>query len=157
MDRGTAKGKKYSLRLLAARGRSEYEVKSRLLKAGYGEVTSESVVSALKKENILNDARFASDWIDSRLEFSPRAAEVIRAELEAKGVSDETIQQVFLKKSKQLNDRAIALNLVKDKVSLEKTLSGEKLRAKVFRFLVSRGFGAELAEEMVTSYQPPTS
>jgi len=149
MRNDTVKGKKYSLRLLAARSRSECEIKSRLLKAGYADAVSENIVGALKKEKILDDARFASEWIDSRLDFSPRAAEVIRAELEEKGVSDDTIQQVFLEKSKQLDNRTIALNLVKDKVSLEKALSGEKLRVKVFRFLVSRGFDADFSEEMV--------
>ena len=149
MRNDTVKGKKYSLRLLAARSRSECEIKSRLLKAGYDDAVSENIVGALRKEKILDDARFASEWIDSRLDFSPRAAEVIRAELEEKGVSDDTIQQVFLEKSKQLDNRTIALNLVKDKVSLEKELSGEKLRVKVFRFLVSRGFDADLSEEIV--------
>jgi len=149
MRNDTVKGKKYSLRLLAARSRSEYEIKSRLLKAGYDDAVSENIVNALRKEKILDDARFASEWIDSRLDFSPRAAEVIRAELEEKGVSDDTIQQVFLEKSKQLDNRTIALNLVKDKVSLEKALSGEKLRVKVFRFLVSRGFDVDFSEEIV--------
>ena len=151
------KGKRYSLRLLTARSRSEYEVKRRLLKAGYDRTTSENVVSELKKENILNDTRFASEWVDSRLEFSPRAVEVIRAELEVKGVSDDVIGRVFEVKAEKLKDQVIARNLVKDKVASEKGLRGEKLRAKVFRFLVSRGFSAELAEEMVVSYQPPTS
>jgi len=151
MRNDTVKGKKYSLRLLAARSRSEYEIKNRLLKAGYDDTVSKNIVNALRKEKILDDARFASEWIDSRLDFSPRAVEVIRSELEEKGVSDDTIQQVFLKKSKQLDNRTIALNLVKDKVSLEKALSGEKLRVKVFRFLVSRGFAADLSEEIVES------
>jgi len=149
MDKSTVKGKKYSLRLLAARDRSEYEVKTRLLKAGYGDTTSENVVSELKKENILNDTRFALEWIDSRLEFSPRAVEVIRAELEAKGVSNDVIERVFEEKTEKLDNRVIARNLIKDKLSLEKALSGEKLRAKVFRFLVARGFDAAFSEEMV--------
>jgi len=148
MDKSTVKGKKYSLRLLAARSRSEYEVKTRLLKAGYNETTSENVVSELKKENILNDTRFALEWVDSRLEFSPRAAKVIRAELEAKGVSDDVIGRVFEKKAEKLDDEVIARKLIKDKLSLEKELSVEKLKVKVFRFLISKGFGVELAEEI---------
>ncbi|MBL7072491.1 MAG: regulatory protein RecX [Candidatus Omnitrophica bacterium] len=149
MDKSTIKGKKYSLRLLAARGRSVYELRSRLLKAGYDSTISENVISELKKENILNDTRFASEWVDSRLEFSPRAAEVIRSELEDKGVGDDIIGRVFEEKAEKLDNRAIARNLIKDKLSLERELSGEKLRAKVFRFLVGRGFDAEFSEELV--------
>ena len=149
MDKSTIKGKKYSLRLLAARGGSVYELRSRLLKAGYDSTISENVISELKKENILNDTRFASEWVDSRLEFSPRAAEVIRSELEDKGVGDDIIGRVFEEKAEKLDNRAIARNLIKDKLSLERELSGEKLRAKVFRFLVGRGFDAEFSEELV--------
>ncbi|MFH1395683.1 MAG: regulatory protein RecX [Candidatus Omnitrophota bacterium] len=150
MNGFAVKCRKYVLRLIALRARSAWEIENRLKKAGYDNNVRISVITALKQEKFIDDVKFAKEWVDSRLRLNPRAVNVIRAELVSKGVSEDIIEQTFLDKSEQLDDHIIALRLIENKFGFKKKVSlEEKGKIKLFRFLLSKGFDAELAEEVI--------
>ncbi|MBU0682809.1 MAG: RecX family transcriptional regulator [Candidatus Omnitrophota bacterium] len=149
MNSSAEKCKKYVLRLIALRERSEQEIEKRLERAGYDGSVRMNVISTLKKEKLIDDFKFASAWIDSRLRLNPRAVSIVKEELICKGVSENIIERVFLDKTGELDDRVIALKLIKNKSCFGKNISKEKLQIKLFRFLLSKGFDAELAEDVI--------
>ena len=85
-----------ALRLLAHRARSEREVRERLRR--FPEEVASEVVAALRSQGLLDDARFSSQWAESREARNPRSARLIARELLAKGVdgdlADEAVREI---------------------------------------------------------------
>lgn len=71
---------------LAARARSRRELESRLLRCGYRPATVEMVLYKLQRENLLNDADFARQWVEAR-SGRTLGKRRIAQELQRKGVS----------------------------------------------------------------------
>ncbi|HEY3061594.1 MAG TPA: regulatory protein RecX [Chloroflexota bacterium] len=76
-------------RFLAARPRSESEVRRRLARAGCDATTLDAAVDRLRHAGLLDDVAFASYWLGQRQTFKPRGARLLRAELRQHGVSAE--------------------------------------------------------------------
>jgi regulatory protein len=144
-------GKKYCLRLLAVRARSVRELDARLKKSGYDERTRHALLDVLKKEGLANDSAFAAEWVDSRLRANPRSRGAIRQELEAKGVSEDVIAKIFMKEAVRLDDAGIARRLVKQKIEKNKG-APDREKVRLYRILMSRGFSAEIAEEIIGEF-----
>jgi regulatory protein len=75
-----------ALRYLAARPRSEVEVRRRLARAGYAAAAIDAVIEQLRAHGYVDDAAFASYWVEQRQTFRPRGARLLRAELWQRGV-----------------------------------------------------------------------
>lgn len=71
---------------LAARARSRRELESRLLRCGYRPATVEMVLYKLQRENLLDDADFARQWVEAR-SGRTLGKRRIAQELRRKGVS----------------------------------------------------------------------
>ena len=82
-----------ALRLLGYRPRSEKEIRDRLVRRFDGE-TIDDVVSELAGRQAIDDEAFARFWRDNRESFSPRGRGLLRAELRAKGVAAEVVDEV---------------------------------------------------------------
>ncbi|CAN5460334.1 hypothetical protein BH24CHL9_BH24CHL9_07120 [soil metagenome] len=76
---------------LALRQRSVAETRRRLRHLGYPASLCDEVVGRLEGVGYLDDTAFARAWVESRDRVRPRGAAVLRQELRAKGVADETI------------------------------------------------------------------
>ena len=86
-----------ALRLLSYRPRTEREVRDRLARR-FSEETTAEVVASLRAQGLLDDARFAGQWTESRSTRNPRSARMIARELQAKGVdaalADQAVREV---------------------------------------------------------------
>lgn len=71
---------------LAARARSRRELESRLLRCGYRPATVDMVLYKLQRENLLDDADFARQWVEAR-SGRTLGKRRIAQELQRKGVS----------------------------------------------------------------------
>jgi len=143
------KAEKLCLRLLSVRQRSEKEIFDRLKFKGFGLSISKDVVGALRAGGLLDDKKFAEEWVDARLRMNPRSKSALEVELCAKGISIGTIEEVFAGRKKELEDRAIASKLIESKMLSDKDPIDIKKKAKVYRFLLSKGIDREIAEEMI--------
>src|SRR4051794_15087380 len=65
---------------LAARPRREPEVRRRLQKAGHDTETIDAALERLRGARLVDDAAFASYWLEQRQTFRPRGARLLRAE-----------------------------------------------------------------------------
>ncbi|HOH91764.1 MAG TPA: RecX family transcriptional regulator [Anaerolineaceae bacterium] len=78
-----------ALRYLSYRARSEAEMRKYLSDKGFSDHVSQTVIDRLKDERLINDPRFAQDWIDNRVSFRPRSQTQLRFELRNKGLSED--------------------------------------------------------------------
>jgi len=78
-----------ALRFIAYRPRTEAEVRYRLRRRFTEPVVADAIAS-LRALDLLNDAKFAREWTESRSARRPRSARAITRELLTKGV-DETV------------------------------------------------------------------
>src|SRR5262245_53087733 len=70
-----------ALGFLGYRPRSDREVRDRLARAGYAESTTLTVLERLRELKLLDDAAFASFWLQQRRGPRPRGERVLRQEL----------------------------------------------------------------------------
>ncbi|MBD3378911.1 MAG: hypothetical protein GF408_00395 [Candidatus Omnitrophica bacterium] len=141
------KARKYCIRLLAVRNRTEEEVIEKLKAKGYGEV-AEEVVSRLKAESLIDDLKFALEWIEYRMSASPRGRKALEKELYGKRVPEAVIDQA-IEKAKIPDDTIIAESLAYERARTASGSDPEKRKAAVYRFLASRGIDPDTAEEAV--------
>jgi regulatory protein len=75
-----------ALRFLAARPRSEAEVRRRLARAGFEAEHIEAVLHRLRGSGLVDDEAFARYWVEQRQTFRPRGPRLLRAELRQHGI-----------------------------------------------------------------------
>jgi regulatory protein len=79
-------------RFLEVRPRSVEEVRRRLRDAGYRAELVDGAIERLTDLGMLDDAAFATSWVESRDRARPRGARALRDELRRKGVAPDVIE-----------------------------------------------------------------
>lgn len=79
----------YCLRLLTSRARTRAELADRLARRGYPDDVSDRVIERLAAASLIDDADFATQWVQSRHRYSGRGKRALAAELRTKGVPEE--------------------------------------------------------------------
>jgi regulatory protein len=137
-----------ALNYLSFRPRSREEVRRYLRRKETPTELIGSVMERLDRLDLVNDRAFASFWIESREQFSPRGSHALKNELRMKGV-----------------DREVTDELVNDEKDEERALkAGQKkafslvripdidyatFRTRLGSFLQRRGFGYEITTRTV--------
>lgn len=133
----------YALKLIEYRERSMREVEIRMRRRGYDEKLIKEILENLKHCGLINNKRFAREWTRSRIKRGYGKRKII-FELREKGVEEEIIKEIMKEIYAKVDERQIAKEAIKRK----KIYIGEK--AKVYRFLVGRGFAFEVINEIMT-------
>lgn len=130
-----------ALRYLSYRARSEAEMRKYLSDKGFSENVSQTVIDRLKDERLINDPRFAQDWIDNRVSFRPRSQTQLRFELRNKGLSEDLIEDAL--QEADLDDIELACVAGKKLVGRYARLGWLDFRQKLGAALARRGFSYE--------------
>jgi regulatory protein len=129
-----------ALKLLSGREHSRLELARKLYRRGYPAADVDAVLDRLMAEGLLSEERLLAAYVAERLEkgFGPLR---IRAELQAKGLSDAAIDPHL-----QLNDeQCLALMSAVDAGKFGAAPANDRQTlAKRARFLEYRGFPASL-------------
>jgi regulatory protein len=129
-----------ALKLLTSREHSRLELARKLYRRGYPADAVDPVLDALEADGLLSEARLLAAYVTERLDkgFGPLR---IRAELQAKGLSDAAIDPHL-----QLEDaRCLSLMRVVDAGKFGASPPHDRQTlAKRARFLEYRGFPAHL-------------
>lgn len=133
---------------LAARARSRHEIEQKLLQAGYRPSTVEMVLYKLQRENLLDDADFARQWVEARSTRKLGRSRIAQ-ELRRKGVSQEEAEEALsvIEDEDQLSG-AIALA----QKAAERIKPGEDLRKAANRIagmLARRGYSWDISKEAI--------
>lgn len=139
--------------LLAVREHSVYQLRVKLARK-FSSAVVERVIGRLKELELLEDERFAREYIAQRIARSPRSPQLLVNELRQRGVHQDAavqaVDEVF--NSLGLVDIELAEQAAAKKL---RTLAGEKQKEKklkLFRFLCARGFQASVARRVVEKY-----
>lgn len=133
---------------LAARARSKREIEQKLLQAGYRPCTVEMVIYKLERENLLDDADFARQWVESRATHK-LGRNRIAQELRRKGISQEEAEEALsvIEDEDQLSG-AIALA----EKAASRIKPGEDMRkaaSRIAGMLARRGYSWDVAKEAI--------
>jgi len=105
--------------------------------------TVERIVSKLKSLGLLDDTEFIKWWLEQRQKFRPKGKRSLRQELRREGIADELISQFLNFSISPETEQETAKKLAEKRREQLKGLTYLKLRQKLTRFLVYRGFSYE--------------
>lgn len=126
---------RYALRLLAARERSEHEVRQRLRERGLSAADADGIVERLRRQGYLDDARFAESMAH-RARRRGHGRLRLRADLVARGVARKIAAPIVA--AAFADEQELARKILRKRYG---TLpSGGPDRARAARFLLQRGF-----------------
>ncbi len=137
------KARNYALRLLELRGRSVKEIRDKLKSKAADPKDVDSVIADLLSLGLLDDEKFAQDWIDSRRRLKPMGPTRMRTELVKKGISHEIISAALNEFVNNVDQEALALPLAERKMRSWRGLEREKIIGRMTGFLGRRGFSAQ--------------
>ncbi|HUN21964.1 MAG TPA: RecX family transcriptional regulator [Anaerolineales bacterium] len=133
---GIEKAYERTLNYLSYRPRSTAEVRQYLKKLDIAEPASDEIIGRLEADNLLNDARFAQLWVDSRTTFRPKSQQLLKAELRQKGLDPATADSAV----QDVDDSALARALAQKRLPRLAGLPEQEQRQKLSAFLGRRGF-----------------
>lgn len=120
---------------LSFRARSRQEMVRYFRRRQYDDELIEFLVRRLEAQDLINDERFAREWVEARQLASPRSRIHLQAELREKGITSDTIEAAVT--SPAATDEATAIKAL---------ISGKRLRQrypenqKLMRYLAGKGF-----------------
>lgn len=132
-----------ALRLLAARPRSETEIRTRLAMRGIDPRAIDDEVERLRSAGLLDDEKFARAWVEDRKRVSPRGRRMLRYELLGRGIDPESAEQA----TQGIDDRSTALDLARARARKLPRTNYEAFFSKVASFLRRRGFDYEVTAD----------
>ena len=140
----------YAFLLLKFRLRSEGELKARLKQKGFSEALSQETVNFLKDKEFIDDRVFARGWVAARLR-RPFGLRKIRQELVYKGLSEEIIDDSLVKLKEHYNESQIVSQLAQQRLSRLKSIEPRKAKARVYGYLMRRGFSPDIVSDVLRS------
>ena len=137
-----------ALNFLGYRARSEWEVRERLRRYGYGEETVEGVVVRLEELGYLDDEEFARTVVREKARrYGPRrvSADLRRSGVDA-GLAQEVVEGEFAHRSE--------LDAARSQAARRYNRGGSDAEARrVYGFLTRRGYSAEVCAEVAREYR----
>ena len=135
-----------ALHFMNFRPRSTSEIRKNLANKDIPESVIEETIDRLQKNSILDDQRFAQNWIENRTAFRPRSRSALRMELRLKGVPDDVIQTAL----EDIDDEALAFQAAQKYLRRLEGLNKLEFRKKLISHLARRGFSFASINPVVT-------
>lgn len=148
-EKAKSKVRERALRLLDQRDRSRHELHQRLVDAEFPEATVVAVLDDLVNAGLIDDARFATEWVRQRHARRGKSARVLDMELQRKGVADVDRQEA-LEQIDESDEEVIARQLAAKKARSVKSVpergpERDKALRRIVGVLARRGFPEGMA------------
>ncbi|MEI6831447.1 MAG: regulatory protein RecX [Candidatus Omnitrophota bacterium] len=144
--------KEYSFLLLKFRLRSEKELASRLRQKKFSEAIIQVTLNFLKDKQFIDDQIFAQGWVAFRLK-RPFGLRRIRQELVQKGLDKEIIEVTLAQAKEDYDEGTIVRKLAKQRLCRLKGVEPLKAKARLYAYLIRRGFAMDIVGEVVNKLQ----
>ena len=136
-DSAIGKVRDSALRLLGYRGRTQAELRRRLLRR-FPLALVDATIAKLSEQGLVDDLEFARWYRQNREEHRPRSGRLLRNELARLGVPGEMIQEALDGFDNQANAYAAGRKLAR--VLVQRESSEANFRKRVSAHLMRRGF-----------------
>jgi len=125
-----------SLRLLNQRDHTGSEIRQNLKRHEVSEPVIDEVIGRLERAGLVNDERFAQNWIENRSEFRPRSRRALAYELRSRGIAPDAYETAL----EQTDEEELAYRAAVKQYSKYQHLTWLEYRQKMIAFLARRGF-----------------
>ena len=133
-----------AIKILMRRAHSISEMKKALARRCGDEKLVKSIVERLKRENLIDDARYARQFTRNRTEARKQGQFRIARELRARGVPDRHIEAALKDSAEKTDPAAIVRQRIERKLRLYRGEIDQKKLASLYRSLIGAGFPADL-------------
>ncbi|SOC00112.1 regulatory protein [Ureibacillus xyleni] len=143
-----AKAFNRAIQYLSFQMRSEYEVKKKLLDAGFGESVVLEAIRKLEKIGLLNDETYSKALLETRKKTAKKGPRAIKQDLIKKGIDKETQKKVLdsFTYNEQLN---IAMDLAEKTVRANSKKTPMQIKQKVQDVLLRKGYSYSVLNEIL--------
>lgn len=138
---GVARAMLEAHRLIDHRMRTRRELAVRLRSRGRPEDVIEEVLDRLEKVGLIDDGRFARQWIDERLRTRPVGLILLRRELRQKGIDAEVIEAALEESASGEGETGRAYEALHRQIHRYARLDRDAAHRRMVAFLGRRGFG----------------
>lgn len=138
-----------AVRILTNRDHSKYELKQKLQQRGFGSNVVNTVILECERFNYINDKRTADVYI-SQLKRKGFGKRYIRMALRKKRLGGTAIENILQECYPEDDELENAGRLLEKKIkTFEREADQKKRSDKIYRFLYSRGFKAEIIADVI--------
>lgn len=141
MKDSLAKAKKYALKLLSYKNRSEKELKDRLNKKGFSESVASSTLKYLKEVGLINDFYLAKVLKEEALTRRLLSQNGAKRFLLNKGIPNDIIDTIFDKNEQ--TDINNARKIVDKKLKILKSQPPQIIKKRLYNLLLGKGYSYE--------------
>ncbi|MDA8352735.1 MAG: RecX family transcriptional regulator [Firmicutes bacterium] len=141
-----------ALRHLSYRPRTVFELKRHLLDKGYESAYVDAVTEELKEKRYLDDRRFAQAWVEERRRRKGYGSLKLKHELEQKGVSSETVEEV-LSQLEDEKERELARMVAEKRYRRLVGQPWPKVERRLGQYLFRQGFNPSLVYELLRTFR----
>lgn len=140
--------KETALKIIERSYKTKKEMIKRLLEKGYALEEVNETLKFLEEYNFINDESYTKAFINGRTKTQGK--QKIKYALKNKGISDEIIEEELSKLDmEEEKENANILALKKYNILIKRESDKYKLKEKIIRFLISRGYNYEVAKDAV--------
>jgi SOS response regulatory protein OraA/RecX len=147
-----------AIKILMRRAHSVSEMKKALARRCEDEKLVKTVVGRLKRENLIDDARYARQFTQHRVETRKQGPFRIARELRARGVPDKHIAAALKDSAAEIDPAAIVRQRIERKLRTFRGEIDQKKAASLYRSLIGAGFPDDLVRhelERMTKEEVP--
>ncbi|MBI5059556.1 regulatory protein RecX [candidate division KSB1 bacterium] len=139
----------HAVKLLAARPYSERKLKEKLYDREFQTAEIRGALDRLKQERLLDDEKFAMDFVHARLNSRPRAATALIRDLLARGIPMDIARKVVKVTTESTDEAALAMELVRRKLDHYHDLDERVRWRRLAGLLARRGFSPDTIRKVL--------
>lgn len=140
----------YAMKYLAIKDRTVSEMQTYLDGKDFGEADVDATVARLSELGLLDDARFAMRFVETRTASKPISRRHLRDQLKSHGVGDAEIEAA-LETVEDADEAGNARTVAEKFLRQFSELVPEKRRERVLSRLIARGFSYDVARKAYES------
>jgi SOS response regulatory protein OraA/RecX len=133
-----------AVRALMRRAYSVYEMKQMLGRRTGDDHLLKTVMDRLKRTKMIDDERFAKQFVRQRTEIRRQGRFRIARDLRARGVLDRHIEAALAETAKETDEGAVVRQRLERKLRSFRGELGENKMASMYRSLLRAGFSADV-------------
>lgn len=140
-------GKAYdrTIRYLALRPRSKWEIEDYLKRKNYDEPVIMAVIEKVSAKGYIDDEKFTRSWVETRQLLNPRSKKQLAMELHKKRINSEIIETVL---SELTDDNE--LSQLKDLITRKQKQTRYQDEQKLLAYLARQGYRYDLIKQALS-------
>jgi regulatory protein len=151
------RAKQQAYLLLSYRSQTSSELRDRLQRRGYTATIIDEVLSQLESDGYIDDRKVALGWARYRLQAKPLGRRRLAWELQRRGVSPESLEEVLREVYAEFDEAALAEKAARKRLGARVSPYPARERQRLARHLMQLGFGADIIAGALAVVFPSTA